>query len=102
MDGDLVNGLSARQCCHLRRYFCPCTAVSEPCRVDFGIDSYTNCSNLDQNKPFEKCCQTMRTLYAIRAIQRDGSIVELGSSKITRQSMTEDQGSTELPPVFDA
>jgi len=44
----------------------------------------------------------MRALYAIRAIQPDGSIVELGSSKITRQSMTEDQGSTELPPVFDA
>jgi len=41
------------------------------------------------------------TLYAIRAIQPDGSVVDLGSAKIARQGMTEDQGSTELPPQFD-
>lgn len=42
------------------------------------------------------------TLYAIRSIQPDGSIIELGSAKIGRKGMTEDQGSTELPPNFDA
>jgi len=42
------------------------------------------------------------TPYAIRSIQPDGSIIELGSAKIGRKGMTEDEGSTELPPNFDA
>lgn len=42
------------------------------------------------------------TLYSIRAILADGNVVELGSVKIARQGMTEDQGSTELPAVFEA
>lgn len=42
------------------------------------------------------------TLYAVRAIQSDGSVVELGHTKIARQGMTEDNGSTELPAMFEA
>lgn len=41
------------------------------------------------------------TLYAARAINADGSVVELGHVKIARQGMTEDNGSTELPPFFE-
>jgi hypothetical protein len=42
------------------------------------------------------------TLYSVRAIRPDTQVVELGQVKIGRKGMTEDQGSTELPYIFEA
>lgn len=42
------------------------------------------------------------TLYSVRAIRADNQIVDLGAVKIGRRGMTEDAGSTELPPMFEA
>jgi len=42
------------------------------------------------------------TLYSVRAILADNQIVDLGAVKIGRQGMTEETGSTVLPPVFEA
>jgi len=42
------------------------------------------------------------TLYSATIVMPDGRQVELGGVKIGRQGMTEDQGSTELPPDFAA
>lgn len=41
------------------------------------------------------------TLYAVHVIQPDESVIELGHAKIAQQGMTEENGSTELPPVFE-
>ena len=42
------------------------------------------------------------TLYSVRSIQADGQVVELGQAKIGRRGMVETEGSTPLPPVFEA
>jgi hypothetical protein len=42
------------------------------------------------------------TLYSVRAILPDEQLVDLGQVKIGRKGMTEDQGSTELPNMFEA
>lgn len=42
------------------------------------------------------------TLYSVRSIQPDGQVVELGQAKIGRRGMAEAEGSTPLPPAFEA
>lgn len=42
------------------------------------------------------------TLYSVRSIQADGSVVELGQAKIGRRGMVETDGATPLPPFFEA
>lgn len=41
------------------------------------------------------------TLYSATIIMPNGQSIELGGVKIARQGMTEQQGSTELPPQFE-
>lgn len=42
------------------------------------------------------------TLYSVRSIQADGQVVELGQAKIGRRGMVETEGTTPLPPAFEA